>query len=110
MQKDVLERLKSPEDAAPARNPRNDGSGCSPGGNVAVAQQSHPQEDAKLRARVVRKVVEDLSARLRNPDDRSNRGALSMVTRISRPCAGEIDWDRTIRKNLHNYLPRSRHS
>jgi len=33
------------------------------------------------------------------------RGSLSRATRTSRPRPGEIDWDRTIRANLKNYLP-----
>jgi Mg-chelatase subunit ChlD len=33
------------------------------------------------------------------------RGALNKASRTTRPRAGEIDWHRTIRKNLHNYLP-----
>ena len=36
------------------------------------------------------------------------RGALSKASRTSRPRPGEIDWHRTIRKNLHNYLPERR--
>jgi Mg-chelatase subunit ChlD len=36
------------------------------------------------------------------------RGSLHRATRTNRPRASEIDWDRTIRKNLKNYLPGKR--
>jgi Mg-chelatase subunit ChlD len=52
----------------------------------------------------VRKVVDDLERKLRNPLTEAVRGALSKASRTSRPRTSEIDWDRTIRKNLHNYL------
>ena len=54
---------------------------------------------------VVRKVVEDLERKLANPLIQAVRGSLNRATRTSRPRAGEIDWDRTIRANLKNYLP-----
>jgi Mg-chelatase subunit ChlD len=60
------------------------------------------KETARL---VVRKVVEDLERRLRNPLTEAVRGAINKATRTSRPRQGEIDWHRTIRKNLQNYLP-----
>jgi hypothetical protein len=61
---------------------------------------------AKATAReVVRKVVDDLERRLRNPLTSAVRGALSKASRTNRPRLAEIDWHRTIRKNLHNYLP-----
>ena len=60
------------------------------------------KETARL---VVRKVVEELERKLRNPLTQAVRGALNKASRTSRPRAGEIDWHRTIRKNLHQYLP-----
>jgi hypothetical protein len=64
-----------------------------------------PQKTRETARRVVRKVVEDLERRLRNPMTQAVRGALSRATRTSHPRAGEIDWHRTIKKNLHNYWP-----
>src|SRR5215510_7228638 len=52
---------------------------------------------------VVRRVVEDLERRLRNPMHQAVRGALQRARRTSRPRPNEIDWDRTIRKNLSRY-------
>jgi hypothetical protein len=54
---------------------------------------------------VVRKVVDELQRKLANPLAQAVRGALSRATRTSRPRPHEIDWDRTIRVNLKNYLP-----
>ena len=52
---------------------------------------------------VVRRVVEDLERRLQNPMHQAVRGALQRARRTSRPRPNEIDWDRTIRKNLRRY-------
>ena len=64
-----------------------------------------PKKTKETARQVVRKVVEDLQRRLRNPLTEAVRGALNKATRTSRPRHGEIDWDRTIRKNLKNYQP-----
>lgn len=67
-----------------------------------------PQKTKHTARQVVRRVVDDLERQLRSPLTEAVRGAISKATRTSRPRAGEIDWHRTIRKNLHNYLPESR--
>lgn len=64
-----------------------------------------PKKAKETARQVVRKVVDDLEKRLRNPLSSAVRGALSKASRTSRPRLAEIDWHRTIRKNLHNYLP-----
>ena len=64
-----------------------------------------PQKTKETARRVVRKVVEELERRLRAPTERAVRGALSRASRTRRPRASEIDWDRTLRANLGNYLP-----
>lgn len=58
--------------------------------------------------RVVRKVVEDLEKRLRSPMTQAVKGALSRAVWNRRPKPGEVNWDRTIRRNLRNYLPEKR--
>jgi VWA domain containing CoxE-like protein len=63
-----------------------------------------PKKTRETARRVVRKVVDDLERKLRNPLTQAVRGALNKATRTSHPRAGELDWNRTIRKNLHNYL------
>lgn len=67
-----------------------------------------PKKTKETARRVVRKVCDDLERRLRNPLVQAVRGALNKATRTTRPRASEIDWHRTIRKNLHNYLPERR--
>jgi hypothetical protein len=58
------------------------------------------KETARL---VVRKVVDDLMARLRNPTQQAVMGALNRSQRNRRPRHNEIDWSRTIRLNLKHY-------
>ncbi len=60
------------------------------------------KESARL---VVRKVVEELERRLAQETEQAVRGALNRAARTSRPRPADIDWDRTIRANLKNYLP-----
>lgn len=63
-------------------------------------------ETAKETARaVVRKVVDDLERRLATRTRATLTGALDRSARINRPRHRDIDWDRTIRANLKNYLP-----
>jgi hypothetical protein len=64
-----------------------------------------PKKTRETARRVVRKVVDDLERRLRNPMTQAIRGALARATRTSRPRNGEIDWHRTIRKNLRSRSP-----
>ncbi|MCK6544490.1 VWA domain-containing protein [Myxococcota bacterium] len=61
---------------------------------------------AKALARdVVRRCVEDLERRLAEPLREAVTGALHRAARQQRPRHGDIDWNRTIRANLKNYLP-----
>jgi Mg-chelatase subunit ChlD len=65
-------------------------------------------EKAKESARtVVRAVTSDLERRLGQRTRSAVTGALNRASRTSRPRRpSDIDWDRTIRANLRNYLPR----
>jgi len=67
-------------------------------------------EQARESARaVVRTVTTDLERRLAQPTRSAVAGALNRASRTSRPRRhADIDWDRTIRANLRNYLPRQR--
>lgn len=66
-------------------------------------------ETARESARaVVRKVVEELERKLANRTRATLTGALDRSARISRPRHRDIDWNRTIRANLKNYLPEYR--
>lgn len=54
---------------------------------------------------VVRKVVDELLRKLQNPMQQAVLGSLNRSQRNSRPRHNEIDWNRTIRANLHHYQP-----
>lgn len=55
---------------------------------------------------VVRKVVDELERRLAGRMQQAVTGSLNKASRNRRPKrAQDIDWGRTIRANLHNYLP-----
>lgn len=55
---------------------------------------------------VVRRVVEQLEKRLRSPMHQALRGAVQRARRTRRPRANEVDWNRTILKNLGRYQPK----
>ncbi|WP_069163994.1 VWA domain-containing protein [Nocardia altamirensis] len=66
-------------------------------------------ETTKATARlVVEKVVREIEQRIAAQTVAAISGALNRAARISRPRLRDIDWDRTIRKNLANYLPEHR--
>jgi Mg-chelatase subunit ChlD len=67
-----------------------------------------PDKTKDTARQVVRKVVEELERKLANPLLQAVRGSLNRATRTRRPRANEIDWNRTIRANLKNYLPERR--
>jgi Mg-chelatase subunit ChlD len=56
----------------------------------------------------VRNVVDELMRRLQARTAQAVRGSLNRSARNYRPRANEIDWHRTIRANLKNYLPERR--
>ncbi|HEY2514240.1 MAG TPA: VWA domain-containing protein [Polyangiaceae bacterium] len=67
-----------------------------------------PAKTKETARRVVRKVVEDLERKLREPMIQAVRGSLQKATRSRRPRTAEIDWHRTIRANLKTYRPETR--
>lgn len=64
-----------------------------------------PARTRETARQVVRKVVDELEKRLRNPMVRAVKGSLNRAERNRRPRLNEIDWPRTVRANLGNYLP-----
>lgn len=62
-----------------------------------------PSKTRESARAVVRKVVEELEKRLKNPMREAIQGAISRSVRNRRPKPNEVDWNRTIRKNLKNY-------
>jgi len=67
-----------------------------------------PARTKETARMVVRKVVDELEKRLRDRTVSAVRGSLSRATRTRRPRASEIDWDRTIKKNLHTWRPETK--
>jgi Mg-chelatase subunit ChlD len=66
-------------------------------------------ETAKDTARVVvARVVEEVLRRLESKTVASVRGAVDRRRRTSRPRHTDIDWPRTIRRNLQSWLPEHR--
>src|SRR5712691_5744087 len=64
-----------------------------------------PEKTKDTARQVVRKVVNELERKLANQLVQAVKGSLNKAIRNYRPRANEIDWDRTIRANLKNYLP-----
>jgi Mg-chelatase subunit ChlD len=64
-----------------------------------------PEKTKDTARHVVRKVVDELERKLANPLIQAVRGSLNRATHTRRPRFNEIDWHRTIRANLKNYLP-----
>jgi Mg-chelatase subunit ChlD len=62
-----------------------------------------PARTRETARQVVRKVVEQLERRLKSTTHQAVRGALQRSVRTQRPRPNEIDWHRTIRKNLRHY-------
>jgi Mg-chelatase subunit ChlD len=67
-----------------------------------------PAETRETARQVVRKVVEDVQRRLESPLRQAVAGALSRASLTHRPRPRDIDWDRTIRRNLRHYQPEYR--
>lgn len=63
-----------------------------------------PQKTKATARAVVARVVREIEKRLRSSTVSAVRGALSRSTRSRRPRHGELDFDRTIAKNLRHYV------
>ncbi len=73
--------------------------------NLMSLSKVIPEKTRDTARQVVRKVVDELERRLANGLIQAVRGSLNRATRTYRPRPNEINWDRTIRANLKNYLP-----
>lgn len=105
MQKDALERLHLHQMLLEPETLESVEADVHLVGTLLSLKSVIPKKTKETARQVVRKVVDQLERKLRNPMTEAVRGALNRATRTSRPRAGELDWHRTIRKNLHNYLP-----
>ncbi|MET9882181.1 VWA domain-containing protein [Streptomyces sp. NPDC006430] len=77
-------------------------------GTLLSLHHAMPETTRTTARAVVRKVVEQLEKRLATRTRATLTGALDRSARIGRPRHADIDWDRTIRANLKNYLPEYR--
>ncbi|MDQ0986479.1 VWA domain-containing protein [Streptomyces sp. V2I9] len=73
-------------------------------GTLLSLGKAMPETTRETARAVVRKVVEELEKRWESRTRATLSGALDRSARISRPGHRAIDWDRTIRANLKNYL------
>jgi hypothetical protein len=64
-----------------------------------------PSQTRATAREVVRRVVSALERELSLPMQSALRGSVAHGIRNPRPRPNEVDWDRTIRKNLHTWLP-----
>jgi len=62
-----------------------------------------PEKTRATARLVVRKVVEELEKKLKNPLREAIEGSIHRAVRNRRPRFNEIDWHRTIRANLKHY-------
>lgn len=69
----------------------------------AISDETHTT--ARL---VVQRVVDDLLPRLANRTRQAVQGSLNRAARVMRPRHHDIDWPRTIQRNLRHYLPQYR--
>ncbi|WP_405086024.1 VWA domain-containing protein [Microbispora sp. NBC_01389] len=75
-------------------------------GTLLSLNRLMPERARESARAVVRTVVRDLEARLTRRTLAAVSGALDRSARTHRPRrAAEVDWNRTIRANLGNYLP-----
>ncbi|MDT0450674.1 VWA domain-containing protein [Streptomyces hesseae] len=74
-------------------------------GTLLSLNKAMPEATRETARAVVRKVVADLESRLTGRTRATLTGALDRSARTARPRHRDIDWNRTIRANLKNYLP-----
>ena len=67
--------------------------------------QAIPERSKELARQVVKQVVDALLAKLATRTQDAVRGALRRSARTRRPRFADIDWDRTVRANLHHWQP-----
>jgi Mg-chelatase subunit ChlD len=74
-------------------------------GTLLSLNKAMPETTKQTARAVVRKVVDDLEKKLATRTRATLTGALDRSAKVRRPRHRDIDWDRTIRANLRNYLP-----
>ncbi|SCK28257.1 VWA domain-containing protein [Streptomyces sp. WMMB 322] len=77
-------------------------------GTLLSLKSAMPETSRETARAVVRKVVAELEKKLAARTRSALTGALDRSAKVHRPRHRDIDWDRTIRANLKNYLPEHR--
>jgi len=108
MQKDAIERLKLNEMLLQPETLETVEADVHLVATLLSLKSVIPEKTRDTARNVVRKVADEIEQRLRNRLTSAVRGALDQATRSQRPRPHEIDWHRTIRKNLKNYLPQQK--
>lgn len=108
MQKDALERLNLTQMLLQPEMLETVEADVHLVANLLSLSRVIPEQTKETARQVVRKVVEELERKLANPLIQAVRGSLNRAIRNYRPRPNEIDWDKTIRANLKNYLPEKR--
>jgi len=67
-----------------------------------------PETTKQTAREVVAQVVRTIEERIATHTRTAVSGALNRAARVSRPAPRDIDWDRTIHRNLAHYLPEYR--
>ncbi|MGO4614902.1 VWA domain-containing protein [Nocardia sp. 2YAB30] len=77
-------------------------------GTLLSLNRVMPETTKETARMVVEKVVREIEQRIAAQTVAAVNGALNRAARVTRPRLRDIDWDRTIRKNLATYLPEHR--
>lgn len=77
-------------------------------GTLIALNQVMPQEAKATARHVVRQVVAQIEKRIATCTRSAISGALNRAARRRRPRTSDIDWNRTIQRNLKHYLPEKR--
>ena len=73
--------------------------------DILALRKVMPEKTKETAKLVVRQVVEELKEKLTYPLEQAIKGSLNRATRTHRPRFKEINWQRTIYKNLKHYQP-----
>jgi Mg-chelatase subunit ChlD len=71
--------------------------------DILALKRVMPAKTRETAKEIVRQVVEELQERLTYPLQQAIRGSLDRATRTRRPRHKEINWQRTIHRNLKHY-------
>ncbi len=77
-------------------------------GTLLSLNRVMPETTRATARSVVEKVVREIERRIAARTITAVSGALDRAARVDRPRLRDIDWDRTIRRNLAHYLPEHR--